>query len=213
MRDFKYYLHSAIVGLIVFGACVGYLKWLAIPGEMNKAAADTAIILIGMSMWLTSICYFWNFLDWAIIYRKYFGLVGFAFAVAHLLLSWSPFLTLLVPANWQAGRIWPLATGAVALLIFTAMALISNSAAAKMLGGKRWRQFLRVGYGALMLVWAHVVLLKSSRWVTWYQEGMTTPPSLSFLVTIFMVIVVVMRLAMWWSIRSQKKDVSLSSRS
>jgi DMSO/TMAO reductase YedYZ heme-binding membrane subunit len=196
-RELGFYLKTSIFGLIVFAMCYGYLRWMNIPGELNKSVADTSILLMGLSMVLSSVCYFWNFLDWAIVYRKYLGLIGFAFGLAHVVLSWNVLLSLMQATTWEQGKMWPALAGTVALLIFTVMALISNSFSARLLGGKNWRYILRTGYLAVILVSFHVVLLKSARWVTWYQGGMKTPPSLSLIVTIFMAVVVIMRLLLW----------------
>lgn len=201
----KYYVQTSICSAVIFGACFAYLKFLGIPGEINKSLADTAIILAGLSMVISSLCYFFNFLDWSIAYRKYLGLVSFAFAVAHLVMSWKPFLNLFKVATWQEGRVWPVLAGTVALAIFAVMALISNAFSAKLLGGKLWRQILRFGYVAILFVLAHVVLLKYARWVTWFEEGMTSAPSLSLIVSVFMVFVVVMRVLLWLALRSKSK--------
>lgn len=207
-RELGFYLNTSVFGAIIFAACYGYLRWMNIPSELNKSAADTAVILIGLSMILSSVCYFWNFLDWSIIYRKYLGLIGFVFGLAHLLLSWEAFKSLLKVSTWEQGRMWPAFSGLLALGIFTIMALVSNTAAARMLGGKNWRYVLRTGYLAIIFVLAHVILLKSARWVTWFEEGMKTPPSLSLLVTIFMVIVLLMRLLLWWRLSKSKDTLS-----
>jgi DMSO/TMAO reductase YedYZ heme-binding membrane subunit len=206
IRELSFYFKTSIFSALVFAACYGYLRWLNVPGELNKSAADTAILLMGMSMLLSSVCYFWNFLDWAIVYRKYLGLIGFAFGVAHLSLSWAPFLSLFKATTWQDGKMWPVLTGALAFGIFTIMALVSNSFLARKLGGKLWRYILRTGYLAVILVWFHVVLLKSPRWITWYQGGMKTPPSLSLIVAVFMFIVVVMRLVLWIALARKAKQ-------
>lgn len=203
-----YYIKTAVLSLAVFGACYGYLWFLAIPGELNKSVADTAIILMGWSMLLSSVCYFWNAMDWAIIYRKYLGLVGFAYALAHMALSWQPFVNLFLAETWQKGAAWPALAGTVAMVIFAIMAAISNSLLARKLGGLWWRRILRTGYVAIIFVWLHVVLLKSARWLTWYQEGMQTLPSLSLLVSVFMVVVLVMRLALWWSLASTARKAA-----
>jgi DMSO/TMAO reductase YedYZ heme-binding membrane subunit len=198
LRELGLYLKTALLGLIVFAVCYGYLWWSNVPSELNKSMADTAVILMGSSMILSSICYFWNFFDWAIVYRKYLGLIGFAFGIAHFILSWGLFLTLFNLSTWQQNKMWPAFMGVAALVVFTIMALVSNSFAASRLGGKNWRYILRTGYAAIILVALHVILLKSARWITWYQTGMKTAPSLSLIVTIFMAIVVVMRLLLWW---------------
>ena len=205
-REISFYLKTGIFGILVFAACYAYLRWMNIPGELNKSAADTAVILMGLSMLMSSIGYFLNFFDWAMIYRKYLGLIGFAFAIAHLVLSWSTFTTLFHLSTWQQGKMWPALEGTVAFGVFTVMALVSNAVAARHLGGKNWRYVLRTGYAALILVIMHVVLLKSARWATWFNGGMKTLPSLSLLVTIFMAFVLLMRLVLWWRLKKAKTN-------
>lgn len=204
LRELKFYSISGVIGAVVFAFCYGYLKWLGIPGELNKAAADTAIILIAFSMLQSSLSYYFNFMDHAIIYRKYFGLIGFAFAIAHLILSWGALANLFNLETWMQGRMLPILTGTLAFLIFTIMAVISNTYFTKLLGSEAWRRLLRVGYLAIVFVLSHVVLLKSARWIMWFEGGMKTAPSLSLLVSVFMVVVVVLRLCMWWSLRRGK---------
>lgn len=202
------YFRTLLFSLVVFGVFYGYTAWLGIPGVLNKSTADTAIFLIGLSMILSGLCYFWNIFDPLIRYRKHLGLVGFAFAVVHVALSYPALLSLFNVETWQNGIMWPAFTGLLAMIIFTIMALISNSYMARLLGGKKWRYVLRAGYIAIILVWLHVVLLKSGRWVTWYQGGMETLPSLSLLVSIFMVIVVLMRVALWFALKRRSRRLS-----
>ncbi len=203
MREIKFYFTTGLIGLVVYGLCYGYLKWLAIPGEMNKAAADTAILLMAFSMLQSSLSYFFNFMDRAIIYRKYFGLTGFAFAIAHLILSWGAFMGLFSVRTWMQGEMLPVLTGTLAFFIFTIMALISNTFSTRMLGSEAWRRVLRTGYLAVVFVLAHVILLKYGRWATWYEAGMKTAPSLSLISAFFMVVVLSMRLLMWASLRKK----------
>lgn len=199
------YIRTLILSAVVFGLFYGYTSWLHIPNVLNKTAADTSIFLMGMSMLMSSLSFFWDKFDSWLRYRKHLGLVGFAFGVSHWLLSWGAFQNLLKTETWQKGVMWPALTGLIALGIFTLMALISNSHAIKLLGGTWWRYLLRTGYLAVIFVWLHVVLLKNSRWLTWYNEGMKTLPSLSLLVTIFMTIVIVMRIVLWVAVRNKKR--------
>lgn len=201
--DLSLYFRVSILGLVLFASTYAYTSWAGIPGVLNKSVADTATILIGLSMILSGICYFWNFMDDKIIYRKHLGLIGFAFGVVHLLLSWSAFQRLLQASTWAESIPWAPLTGLIALIIFTIMALISNQYAAHQLGGKIWRGILRTGYIALALVFAHVVLLKGFRWVNWYREGMQTPPSMSLIVTVFIVLVILMRLMLWLALKKK----------
>jgi hypothetical protein len=205
LREIRFYLTSGLIGLLVYAACYSYLRWLGIPGEVNKAAADTAIILMGFSMLQSGLSYFFNLFDRIIIYRKYFGLTGFAFAITHLVLSWGAFMNLLRLETWMKGAMLPALTGTLAFVIFTIMASISNTFFTKLLGSEAWRRTLRTGYLAVIFVLAHVVLLKYGRWTTWYLEGMQTPPSLSLIVSIFMCVVLVMRLLLWFSLRNKRR--------
>lgn len=198
------YWRVLFFGLVLFGLFYAYTVWMGIPSALNKAVADTSIILIGLSMLLSSLCYFWNFVDTKIIYRKHLGLIGYAFGLVHIGLSFSMFLRLFSAEAWLENPIWPAITAFVATVIFTIMALVSNTFSAKMLGGKVWRAILRTGYVAIALIWLHVYLLKSARWLTWWADGMQRPPSLSLLVTIFMTLVILMRIALWWSLRRKK---------
>ena len=203
------YGRATIFGLVIWGALYGYITWLGIPGVLNKATADASIILIGLSMLLTSLCYFWDFWDSYIIYRKHLGLVGFAFGLTHVGLSMGALEKLFLAETWHSGQYWAPLTGAVALVIFTIMALISNRYATTVLGGATWRKLLRTGYIAVALIWLHVFFLKSARILTWYQDGMQTPPAASVLVLIFMLIVMLSRIALWWALK--KEDIHTTS--
>ena len=208
------YLRTFFFGCGVFLLCWWYTTWLDIPGAVNKSTADTASILVGLSMLLTSLCYFWDFVDTKIIYRKHLGIVGFAFATAHLVLSWDALESALDTASWQNGAPWAVLTALGATLIFTIMAAISNRYLATQLGGRLWRSILRTGYIALILVLAHVVLLKSQRWITWFENGMQTPPSLSLLTSIFLTTVIILRIALAFSLmRSSQRTQLLKNNS
>ncbi len=202
--ELQRYSKVLIFGLVVFGLLYWYTVAQDIPSPVNKAVADTSVILMGASMLLSSICYFWNFLDFKIIYRKYLGMVGFAFGILHIVLSFSALQRLFLLETWQQNAYAPALAGLLAAIIFGVMAVISNTFAMSVLGGKLWRYILRTGYLAMILVLAHVVLLKLARWTTWYNQGMQSPPSASLLISVFIVIVVVMRVLLWWSIKRKR---------
>lgn len=203
--DLKLYLHTVIFALVLLAGAWGYLQWLGLPSLLNKAVADVAALLIALSMMLGGLGYFFNVFDRQVVYRKHLGMVGFALAVWHLLLSWGAFLRLLQPQTWFDHKMWPALTGTVALVIFAVMAVISNQLAVRLLGGKWWRWILRTGYLGLVLVVAHVVLLKGARWLTWYQAGMQEPPALSLLMTAVMLLAVFLRLGLEWSLRRRRR--------
>jgi len=205
VSELKLYLRVLVFGLGIFALSYFYLTTQKIPNLLNKSVADTAIILIGLSMALSGICYFWNFFDSKIIYRKHLGLIGFAFGIIHIGLSFSTLERLLQIETWEKGTYWPALTGLLATLIFTAMALVSNRFSATKLGGKLWRSVLHTGYLGMLLILAHVVILKSARWITWYTGGMKTLPSLSLIVSIFIVVVILVRISLWWSLKRNAK--------
>ncbi len=202
--ELGYYLRTFIFGMIVFGLCYFYTDWNKVPNALNKSTADTATWLMGLSMMMSGLGYFFNLFDSKVIYRKFLGLVGFWFGLAHVYLSLPVFQALLKPETWQKGVPWAPFTGLLALLIFTTMALVSNTFMTRLLGGKWWRYVLRTGYIAMIFVAAHVILLKGPRWVTWYQGGLKTSPSMSLIVSIFILLVLLMRIALWWSLRRKK---------
>jgi DMSO/TMAO reductase YedYZ heme-binding membrane subunit len=199
------YFRTLLFSSVLFGLFFAYTSWMKIPNVMNKTVADVSIVLIGLSMILSGVCYFWNRFDSLIVYRKHLGLSGWAFGIAHMILSKGALLGLFTAEIWQKGAAWPAFNGLVAMVIFTVMAAVSNTKMARLLGGKVWRGILRTGYVAIIFVLIHVVLLKSGRWATWFQEGMQTPPSLSLMVTIFMVIVLLMRVALWIALILKKR--------
>ncbi len=204
--DFQLYIRVFTFGFLIAAAFYWYTTWLKIPNPLNKAFADTSITLIGLSMLLSSVCYFWDFMDTKIIYRKHLGLVGFAFGLAHILLSYNAITRLFTPQAWQNGI--PLApiTGVLAAIIFAMMAVVSNQYAAHVLGGVTWRKILRTGYLAVVLVWLHVFFLKWIYVSRWIQGGMKTPPSSSVIVLLFMIVVIVMRGALWFSLLKKQRQ-------
>lgn len=188
------YIRTTIFGLIVFVAFFAYTNFLKIPNAVNKSFADTAILLMGLSMAIKSIAYFFHSARAFLLYRKQLGLIGFGFLVGHIALSFSAFLSLFTPKAWSTGIPWPMFTGFVAGAIFTVMAAISFQKIASLLNGTLWRRILQMGYIALLLSVIHVILLKFGRWSTWYREGVQTAPSTSLVVAFITGIVLFLRI-------------------
>lgn len=203
----KLYRHVLIFALAIFGVLYAYMDWQGMDRILNKAVADTSIILIGFSMMLSALCYFWDFVDTKIIYRKHLGLVGFAFALGHMALSFSLVERLFSLSYWLDPSNLRFTSAGAAIIIFTIMALVSNKYAASELGGKVWRLILRTGYIGVTLIWLHVYLLKSKQWFAWYEGGMEGAPSAAMLVTIFMTLVIFMRIALWLSLLKKARAV------
>jgi DMSO/TMAO reductase YedYZ heme-binding membrane subunit len=175
------YWKVLILGLGLFGLTYWYLSFQKVPSPLNKAVADTSVFLMGFSMVLS------------------FGLV-------HIGLSFAALERLFLAVTWQQNAAWPALTGLIAAVIFSLMTLVSNRLMASRLGGKTWKVILHTGYIAMGLVLAHVVLLKSVRWLTWYHQGMATAPATSLIVAGFIVVVLVMRMVLWGSLKKRSKN-------
>lgn len=204
--ELKFYFKSLIFSLFIFVLSYAYISWQNIPNALNKSVADTAAFLVGFSMILSGMAYFFNFLDKKVIYRKYIGLMGFTFAILHFVLSFSAFQNLLKIETWHNLTMWPMLAGFLALIIFTLMALASNQLAIRFLGAKLWRGVLRFGYVGIFFVLVHVFLLKSARWITWFQGGMQGWPSLSLIAGIFIILVILLRVTLELSLKRRRKN-------
>lgn len=213
---------TAWTSLFVLVFCYWYL-WLTEPGTlpvtMNKALADSAMILIGLSFMLSSLCYFWDFVDCKIVYRKYLGLWGFALGVTHGVMSlvfylyWKPrgYETnsiFVLDHHWDLGiflvsNLYAFVSAVVAFFIFLMMTLISNQYAIHELGGVWWRRLLRVGYFAYVLAALHFLIKNIPEWQALARVGESVLPPLNFLIFLLVIGVVSLRTALWWSLRKK----------
>lgn len=220
----KLSLHTAWVSLVVFIISYWYLS-LTESGSVivttNKALADGAMILIGLSFALSGLCYFWNFIDTKIIYRKYLGLAGFAFGLAHGIMSaifyfvWKPRgyeenPIFILGHQWDFGSFlvpnqYAFASAAVAILIFALMAAISNQYAVHELGGVWWRRLLRVGYIAYIFATIHFAIKNIPEWWAMYASPEFELPPLNFFIFLLVCGVIGLRLALWHSLRKKAK--------
>lgn len=171
----------------------------------NRATANAAMILIGISFIISGISYFWDFADYYTIYRKYWGLVGFWLASLHGFVSLAQHEFdlgyFLLPQNIVA-----FLSALASMLILVMMAVISNVSIIKKLGGKRWRALLRVGYFAYIFAIIHIAIKAWPQWESAFISGNALPPA-SMLTVAFGLIVLGMRIALQcalWKKSSQK---------
>lgn len=169
----------------------------------NHTLADASIVLIGMSLALSGICYFWNFADTYIGYRKYLGLAGFYMAAAHTVIALTrrPLSAFLTP-----DRILPFLAAALSIVLFAIMAAVSNTPAIKRLGYPHWKKILAFGYIAYVAGLLHFGMLNYARWFSWLAGteaiGTQVPP-LSFIVFVFGGFVLGLRVALWIDTRKK----------
>ena len=219
-------LHTVWVSVLVFVCCYWYLS-LTEPGSLavtaNKALADGAMILIGLSFMLSGLCYFWDLFDTKIVYRKYIGLAGFAFALGHAVMSLVFYLYLkprgyetspifILDYQWDFGsflisNLYAFASALVALIIFSMMAAISNRYAVSELGGLWWRRLLQLGYLGYIFATLHFLIKNMPEWRAMLMSPQQTLPPLNFWIFLLVCGVIGLRLALWRSLRKHKQAV------
>ncbi len=194
----KMWIHSLGLASVLFMFFLGYVFLESGSFSLlsvSMATAATAAIMIGLSFALSGFCFYFDFLDRKIAYRKYLGLVGFWFA-----LTYSIMLLFVDPNRYFYGFFVNVLSadfilGLTAMSIFTFMALISNNWAMKKLGVKRWRYGLRLGYLAYLLLIIRAMVLDHDIWIAWFHSPVTLPP-VRLIISIFATIVLVFRLSM-----------------
>lgn len=158
---------------------------------INKATAETAILLIGLSFLLGPLCKIFPFISRYLYFRRYFGLVGFVTVLVHIVLSLLQF-TSRFPLKWYFDHIWGVVAAIVSTVIFLILALSSSNKVIQKLGGKQWKTVQRLGYAAVIFALIHIGIASYSRWMMWLGGKVTMPNS--FVVFVFGVIVIIARL-------------------
>ncbi|MCX6571147.1 MAG: ferric reductase-like transmembrane domain-containing protein [Candidatus Aminicenantes bacterium] len=167
---------------------------------VNKSLGTAALFLVALSMFLTGVAYLSRRSGRSLAYRKHYGLMGFWTglvhgAVNHFLLPAVGLHPERKLAVWLSD-----APGFLALVLFGAMALLSNAGVKRRLGGETWRRALRYGgYAGLLLAVAHAALLKWTSWTKYVRTFDSVLPSLSLPVAAFAAAAIVLRLAAWIS--------------
>jgi DMSO/TMAO reductase YedYZ heme-binding membrane subunit len=184
----KLWGHSLLIAAGAAAFFVVYISILDGPFTLvsfAKVMAGMANFLFAMSLSLSSLGYYFNFLDSKVVYRKYLGLLGYFAALTYTLL-----LVILRPERYGYGLadyFWTsdVLLGLTAMAIFTGMAIISNDKAMLMIGPLRWRNLLRFGYLAFFLLVLRAVLNESQPigadalpeyWSAYFQSLDTLPP-------------------------------------
>lgn len=174
----------------------------------NTALGYSAYMLILLAMAMSSICYFWNFADKYMIYRKYLGIMGSIYALLHFILSLLLILerTSLTDFILNPRNTVPFITGFISLVLLLFLTSISYAWAAKLLGGKLWRALLRLGYAAVILSVIHMSWRNMESWGE-YLSGDTLMlfPPLSMLISVVTLVILFLRLIMQYDL-SQKKS-------
>lgn len=202
------WIRSLILGVGLAAIKLGYL--FALEGSIgvssiNKAVAGSATILIGLSLALSGITYFFDALDAQIVYRKYVGVMGALFAFGHVLITLINIGRLdHIIRFLNSGKSYTL-FGISAALLLVMLTLISNTFSARTLGNVLWRRLLRLGYVALAFTALHFGLMKYKIWLAWFKDPSTLPPtSLLLIAPVIVVFLMRLLLAVALAIRHEK---------
>ncbi|MBI4129961.1 hypothetical protein HY468_01445 [Candidatus Roizmanbacteria bacterium] len=161
----------------------------------SEVIAATGAVMIGLSFALSSLSYFFDFADRQLVYRKYFGLVGYFYA-----LWYSVMLMFIFPQTYAFGLAENLFTpnvllGLGAMAILTFMALISNGIAVKIIGPLWWRRCLRLGYLAYAMFVVRAIYIEWDIWTTWAAQLDNVPP-LRLIISIYATLIIAVRVWM-----------------
>ncbi|MFN8639727.1 MAG: hypothetical protein U0360_09790 [Dehalococcoidia bacterium] len=138
------------------------------------------------------------------MYRRTFGLLGFVFASLHALS-----LVALQPDRYGwglASHFWSVDVllGLTAMAILGAMAAVSNERAVRLIGARRWKSALRLGYGAYALLVVRAVFIEGGDWWEWLRALDNVPPP-RLIISMLAIAVLALRLAMELSIRHHRQ--------
>ena len=169
----------------------------------NRSFADAGMFLIGISFALSGLCYFYNFVDDKIVYRRDLGMNGFYLIALHAIYSFLLNKHIAWYTYFEKDRLIAFIPAVISLLIFFTMALVSNKYAGQWLGPQRWRTILRIGYIAYVLGAMHSGFWSYEDWQMWF--GDVSLPPISLVITVFVGLVVLLRVVLWWVLNKKNK--------
>ncbi|MBT6690895.1 hypothetical protein HOB10_00995 [Candidatus Parcubacteria bacterium] len=197
----KIWTNSFVFSLIVFVLFILATALLEKPFSLltiNRAMAGTSAIMFAAAFSLSGFCYYWDFLDTKIAYRKYLGLLGFWYALAY-----SISLLIVDPERYLIGFTKNFFTadillGLMSMTIFGFIAIISNDKIMLKMGPHRWRKTLRLGYLAWVLLALRAYLIEKNLWLEYFQSLEGFPPP-RLLLSLLVVAVIIFRLSITFS--------------
>ncbi|MFW5703599.1 MAG: ferric reductase-like transmembrane domain-containing protein [Patescibacteria group bacterium] len=176
---------------------------------LSKAVAGTAGFLIGCSLVLSSICYYFDVLDRKIGYRKYLGLLGFWYALLYA------FMLLFLDTERYVSEFFDnlftpdVILGISAMILLTFSAAISNKTMMMKIGPELWRKLLRLPYLAYALLILRAIMIERNDWIEWLVQMDTLPPP-RLLLTLFAIMVIVLRTTIPIHKATHRKNASTS---
>src|SRR3989344_7482123 len=143
----------------------------------NKAFGSAGLIVIGIVLLISPLSRLYQRFDTWISYRKELGIVGFALALAHTIIS-----LFLLPNTFTFASFFkftsinrglvPFLFGLSGILLLTTLTILSlDRITAKLKKETWWRwQYWGVRIAALLL-FLHLVVMKYPGWISWFVQG------------------------------------------
>jgi DMSO/TMAO reductase YedYZ heme-binding membrane subunit len=212
LNAFLMWLKTDMFGCLVFLVGLGYMylyRGTIDVAVLSENLALTGGILIGLSFALSGITFFYNFLDSKLKYRKYIGLLGYYFAVAYTITLIVRFPDLYWNQLPVSVLTWEALLGITAMAILSFMAIISQNWAALRLG-KHWRPLLRLGYLAYAVLILRAIIIEAPGWSLWAESFKTVPPP-RLLLTIYALLVILLRVVLEIALQKKKRAIPQSS--
>jgi len=181
---------STLVSLVVIGAYAWYyFIYRGFPVSasfINAVTAFSATIILTLSFALGPLTHWFTAIKRWRTYRKDFGLIGYALACAHIVISAWYVIDRDGPIAYSDAM--SLVVAALSFGIFSIMAITSNSTWIRRLGYENWKALQRTGYMALVLLFLHIALLSQGA----FLERITGQVALGFILLVLFVRAVVL---------------------
>ncbi len=209
------WMHSILLSFYVYIVVAFYTSGITgflVSRQVNISIGYIGLIFILLSMAMSSICYFWNFADRYLAYRKYFGILGFVYSLIHFVISFTliQVRTGFIPFLQDPSNTLPFFAGLSSLVILFVLTSLSHRIPMRWLG-PWWRRIMRFGYLALILAVVHTAARQGGEWIGWisFQREYLLPP-FGLLMFIATAVVLLLRVIMWYGI-VHKKVVPLNA--
>lgn len=165
---------------------------------VNKSLGTASLALIALSMLVTGLAYFKLGPARLLAWRKHLGLVGFWTGLAHGLVNHGLLGAIGLEAEKKGEMLHGEAAGAASLVLLAALAVLSLDGVRRRLDARLWRQSLRYGgYAALVLAAGHAALLKGASWRNFFRTFKPFLPSLSLLAAALAAAAVLLRIGVF----------------
>lgn len=201
-ESLKKYAIAVFSGLIIFFGLSFYLFLRRGYFDLyiaNKVFAGTSLIILAVVLLIGSLGRLYNLFDPWLVYRKHLGIISFVFAFLHGVVSLF-FLPSRFTLNYFLTNYFTFGLGLVALLILGYLFFISFDKFIGKMDPKKWWAYQVWGARiAGVMVFFHLVLMKYSGWIRWYQNGgndeLVRPfmPPASIIAAVFGLLVILIR--------------------